>query len=130
MGYYSDALGNIHALNGESTISNLRKKFVAEVRFILSGEYESSFVQFFEVPELASEEHQNWSTHNLVSGTMEGKLMLMNEFIFLMYNSPDGRYSGVENLERVDDMHYRNHGFAFVNEQKMASWVMDWRRVK
>jgi hypothetical protein len=129
LGYYSDAMGNVHPMEGESKISRLKNKNIAEVKMVLLGTSASSFVQYFEIPDNSGIDNQNWSSLNMVSGQMEGKVMFMNEYIYLMYNSPDGKYSGVENLERVDDIHYKNHGFAFVNDQKMASWVLDWRRV-
>jgi hypothetical protein len=130
LGYYSDALGNVQHMEGEFHISRLKNRQVAEARINLLGKNASTFVQYFEIPDQDMNEHKSWNSLNLISGQMEGKVMYMNEYIFLMYSSPDGKYSGVENLEKVNDLHYKNHGFAFVNDQKMASWVMDIRRIR
>lgn len=76
--------------------------------------------------------HDNcmWNSAAIFSPSIDGRIMYMNEFIFLLYQSAEHRFSGVENLEMIDGTHYKNHGYAFMDEQKIAAWILDWRRMK
>jgi len=130
LGYYTDASGKIYTLEGESQISKKTDYMMADLRFTAVAGQPALFVQHFRIIPVQDEKDNEWECCSLISGNIEGRIMFMNEYIFLMYNSPDGRFSGIENLEMVDEIHYKNHGYAFMNEQKMAAWTLDWRRVK
>jgi len=130
LGYYTGADGEIFTVEGESWIRKESSELVAEIKFsVISGSAMMISHKFKIVPE-AGKDDTRWQTALICGIRMDGRIMYMNEFIFLLYQALDSGFSGVENLEMVSETHYKNHGYVFHHEKKIAAWVLDWHRVE
>lgn len=75
-------------------------------------------------------DYNAWNGWDVLAGTVEGKAYLLGEHIILTYESGRGLLSGVENLERINDVYYRCFGTAFLKEVRYASWILDFIRIQ
>ena len=125
LGYYTGADGNIITVEGESFIRKARNELIAEIKF--SSISANSMIirhKFKIVPEIIKDDAR-WHTALICGIRIDGRIMYMNEYIFLLYQASGSVFSGVENLEMVSETHYKNHGYAFMHEKKIAAWILD-----
>lgn len=67
----------------------------------------------------------SWISENPVLGTLVGKFMIAGNLLLSSWQSKDNEYSGTECLIRLDSKKYKNHGFAFHDDQKLSSWEVE-----
>lgn len=129
LGFFTGADGEIFTIEGESCIRKERSELIAEIKFsAISGNSMMVRHKFKIIPEVKKDDAR-WQTALICGIQMDGRIMYMNEYIFLLYQASDSVFSGVENLEMVSETHYKNHGYVFMHEKKIAAWILDWHRV-
>jgi hypothetical protein len=116
-------------MDGETRIIHDSGRFISESEFILHFEHPELFYHKLEMPQVQSNDLTVWKSMTIISGLMEGKAFILNEHIIFIYQSSDGKYSGVENIVRINDVYYQNTGSLFRGEEKLSSWKSDMLRI-
>ena len=128
-GDFTDMHNRNCPLEGETRIIHDSGRFISESEFILHFENPSLFYHKLEMPRILVQDLTVWKSHALISGLMEGKAFILQDHIIFTYESPDGRYSGVENIIRINDVYYQNSGSLFRLEERIASWKSEMLRI-
>jgi hypothetical protein len=129
-GDYTDAHSHTCPMEGETLIMHHSGRFISESDFILHSDHPMKFHQKMEMPEIQSQDLTIWKSMDIISGLMEGKAFIVSDHIILVYNSPDGYYSGVENIIRINDVFYHSFGSIFKLEERVSSWNAEMIRVR
>jgi len=116
-------------MEGETRITHDSGRFISESEFMLHFEYPELFYHKLEMPQILSDDLTVWKSMIKVSGLMEGKAYILNNYIIFIYQSADGHYSGVENNVRVNDNYYLNTGILFRQEVRLSSWKTEMIRI-
>ncbi len=128
-GLLTDRHEHQYPVEGEINIRQESDRLVSDIFFILQAETPSCYRRKMEMPVLHPD-YNAWNEWDMLAGTVEGKAYLLGEHIILTYETGRGWLSGVENLERINDVYYRCFGKVFVREERYASWMLDFIRIQ
>lgn len=116
-------------VEGEVRIREESGRLVSDIFFILMAEVPSCYRRKLEMPVLQPA-FNSWNEWDVLVDTAAGKAYLLGEHIILTYESGRGLFSGVENVERINDVYYRCFGSVFMKESRYASWMLDFVRIQ
>lgn len=128
-GMLTDRHEHHYPVEGEISIRLESGRLVSDIFFILMSDTPSCYRRKLEMPVLQPE-YNSWKEWDVLVDTVAGKAYLLGEHIIITYESGKGLLSGVENLERINDVYYRCFGSAFMKESRYASWMLDFIRIE
>jgi hypothetical protein len=128
-GFYFDEKGDSVPIEGTSRITHTRNRWINESHMRLLANEGFKFQNRYElVPFPPNGDFTTWSSANPLLGQLFGKLILVEDSILSVYQTEDGKYSGLEYLEKVNKTFYRNRGALVGGEKKLSSWSVELRR--
>jgi hypothetical protein len=116
-------------MEGETRITHDSGRFISESEFILHFEHPALFYHKLEMPQILANDLTIWKSMTIVAGLMEGRAFILSDHIIFVYQSADGKYSGVENIIRINDVYYQNTGSLFRQEERISSWKSEMLRI-
>lgn len=129
-GEYYDRYRNAYSAAGQSETIH-RKEIWIEDRIVkVFFEEPMAIATRYEIePFEPGKTFTNWKAGNRILGNLKGDLFIMGDTIRSQFRSEDGRYSGCERLQMVDDGIYRSRRVLLDGDRMRSSWVMEFRRM-
>ena len=128
-GDYTDVHNHICPMEGETRVIHDSGRFISESEYILHFEQPALFYHKLEMPQIQANDLTVWKSMTIITGLMEGKAFILSDHIIFVYQSADGKYSGVENIIRINDVYYQNMGSLFREEERLSSWKSEMLRI-
>jgi len=116
-------------MEGETRVIHDSGRFISESEYILHFEQPALFYHKLEMPQIQANDLTVWKSMTIITGLMEGKAFILSDHIIFVYQSADGKYSGVENIIRINDVYYQNMGSLFREEERLSSWKSEMLRI-
>ncbi|HJX72924.1 MAG TPA: hypothetical protein VJ307_02125 [Candidatus Deferrimicrobiaceae bacterium] len=70
----------------------------------------------------------HWKSSNRIFGNLKGHFVIVGDSILSLFRSEDGRYSGTEWLQMVDEGTYRSRRVLLDGDRTLSSWAMELRK--
>lgn len=126
-GEYFDSAGRPVALEGTARITHGEGLWKSRgvMRLASPGWAGAEIENNFDIRPFEGRDHTGWASMNPALGRLTGLFVIVDDTIVSTISSEDGRFSGIECLQKVSDFHYRTRGFIFKGDEKVSSWAAD-----
>ncbi len=124
-GEYFDSVGRPVALEGTARITHGKGLWKSRGVMRLASQGGADIENNFDIRPFEGRDHTGWTSMNPALGRLTGLFVIVDDTIVSTISSEDGRFSGIECLQKVSDFHYRTRGFIFKGDEKVSSWAAD-----
>ncbi|MDR0355158.1 MAG: hypothetical protein LBJ64_05430 [Deltaproteobacteria bacterium] len=129
-GRYLDREENPHTQTGELVIVHARDLWTIDSQLNISGQDPRKLESRYEVTPFANDKsYTDWKSDTDGPEPVYGLFVVVQDAIMMPWQSRSGIYWGQEVLAKVSDHEYISRGFAFIKDDKVASWAARLSRI-
>lgn len=125
LGEYRDRKGDLHPVHGRAEVRHMKDVWLSREMMRVKEDELPEISNCYEIVPLTDEAaHTTWISQNPRFGTLTGNFAMTADYILSLFSSTDGRYSGTEQLLRVDEDTYRCLGMLLEGNKRCSSWAI------
>jgi len=125
-GTYCDSIGTAGPIEGFTKIKHIDNMWNLESSMKLCSPNTLEFTNLFEIKPFTEENPRvtNLKSTNSALGTFFGKIIIVEDSLLAYSHTEDHTRVVVEDIRKVDNNTYINHGTLLVDDVHMGSWVI------
>jgi hypothetical protein len=128
-GEYYDENGNVYSAVGQSETSHQEEVWVNEGILKVFFDEPVAIANRYEIdPFGTGKTSTRWRSSNRILGNLMGHFVIVGDSILSLFRSEDGRFSGTEWLQMVDEETYRSRQILLDGDSTLFSWAMELRK--
>jgi len=128
-GDYYDENGNGYSVVGQLETTHQEEVWVHEGIMKVLFDEPVAIANRYEIdPFGIGKTSTHWKSSNRFLGNLKGHFVIVGGSILSLFRSENGRYSGTEWLQMVDEGTYRNRGVLLDGDRMLSSWGMELRK--
>ena len=128
-GDYYDENGNVYSTVGQSETAHQEEVWVNDRIMKVFFDEPVAIADRYEIePFGTGKTSTNWKSSNRLLGNLKGYFILVGDSLLSLFRSEDGRYSGTEWLQMVDEGTYRSRRVLLDGDKTLSSWAMELRK--
>ena len=123
-GIFSDAEGNSFPLEGAITVAHGDEHWTLTGNMEVHSDPPLTIENHYQVVPFAADRFEtSWTSFNPELGELEGRVSVVEDTLFAMFQSSDGSLYGSEVLVQIDADSYENRGLLYQEGQLISSWA-------
>jgi hypothetical protein len=128
-GEYYDENGNGYSTVGQSETTHQEEVWVNDGIIKVFFDEPVAFANRYEIePFGTGKTSTHWKSSNRLLGNLKGYFVIVGDSILSLFRSEDGRYSGTEWLQMVDEGTYQSRRVLLDGDRTLSSWAMELRK--